>query len=134
MSDASAALIDSNVIIDVIGQDPVWRTWSVDALSARESAFVNPLVFAELCYVKPSPTEVETLLNRLEIGYCEVPKDALFLAAQAYKLYRRRGGAKTAPLPDFFIGAHAVALDVPIVTRDASRYQTYFPTAALITP
>ena len=133
MTDTSA-LVDSNVIIDIIGQDPTWMPWSVEALNSCESAWINPIVFAELCYFKNSPGEVEDLLSRLDLGYLELPKDALFLAAQAYKIYRQRGGTKTAPLPDFFIGAHAAALGVPIITRDVTRYQTYFPSVTLISP
>lgn len=129
-----SALVDSNVIIDIIGQDPNWMSWSIEALNSCESPCINPLVFAELCYVKNSPEEVEGLLNRLDLGYLELPKDALFLAAQAYRIYRQRGGTKTAPLPGFFIGAHAAALGIPIITRDVTRYQTYFPTVPLISP
>lgn len=129
-----SALVDSNVIIDIIGQDPTWMPWSVEALNSCDSAWINPIVFAELCYLKTSPGEVEELLNRLTLGYLEFSKDALFLAAQAYRIYRQRGGTKIAPLPDFFIGAHAVALGLPIITRDVTRYQTYFPSVTLISP
>lgn len=133
MNEASA-LVDSNVIIDIIGQDPTWMHWSIEALNSCESAWINPMVFAELCYLETSPGEVEGLLIRLDLGYQELSKDALFLAAQAYKIYRQRGGTKTAPLPDFFIGAHAAALGVSIITRDVTRYQTYFPSVTLISP
>lgn len=130
----ATALVDSNIIIDIIGKDPTWMPWSVEALNACESACINPMVYAELCYFKTSPGEVEDILSRLALGYLEFSKDALFLAAQAYRIYRQRGGTKTAQLPDFFIGAHAVALGVPIITRDVTRYQTYFPTVTLISP
>lgn len=133
MNEASA-LVDSNVIIDIIGQDPTWMHWSIEALNSCESAWINPMVFAELCYLETFPGEVEGLLIRLDLGYQELSKDALFLAAQAYKIYRQRGGTKTAPLPDFFIGAHAAALGVSIITRDVTRYQTYFPSVTLISP
>jgi len=135
MVDIPEALVDSNVVIDIIGEDTHWQSWSVDALESCETTFVNPLIFAELCYLKPSPTRVEKLLEGLEISYLEVlPKEALFLAAQAYKVYRSRGGTKIAPFPDFFIGAHAAVLGIPILTRDVTRYQTYFPTVTLISP
>lgn len=134
MIETPKALIDSNIVIDIIGEDHVWRTWSTEALESCEQAFVNPLVFAELCYLKPSPSSVEKLLDDLDIGYEEIPKEALFMAAQAYKWYRQRGGNKTSPLPDFFIGAHAAALGVPILTRDGNRYRTYFPTVPLVSP
>ena len=134
MTEVSSALVDSNVIIDIIGQDSTWMHWSIEALNSCESAWINPLVFAELCYLNNSSDEVEELLTRLDLSYLEFSKDALFLAAQAYKVYRQRGGTKTAPLPDFFIGAHAAVLGVPIITRDVTRYQTYFPTVTLISP
>lgn len=134
MTDTPQALIDTNVIIDILGGDPDWMEWSASALAACETAFVNPIVFAELCYFKSSPDAVEQLLGRLTIDYQELPKDALFLAAQAFRQYRNRGGLKTAPLPDFFIGAHGVASGVPVVSRDVTRYATYFPTLTLIHP
>lgn len=95
---------------------------------------MNPIIFAELCYQRTSSDEVNELLEELSVGYEELPRSALYLASQAYCLYCRLGGTKSAPLPDFFIGAHAVASGVPIVTRDVKRYQTYFPTVKLICP
>jgi len=134
MIESATALIDSNVIIDIVGEDPTWKDWSCRVLGSCRRAFVNPMVFAELCYLKPSPLEVEKLIADLDLDYHEIPKDALFVAAQAFKVYRRRGGSRTAPLPDFFIGAHAAVLGVPLITRDVSRYQSYFPTVPLICP
>lgn len=134
MSESPRVLIDTNVIIDITGGDPDWMQWSASALADCESAFVNPIVFTELCYFKSSPGAVEELLRSLAVEYQEVPKDALFLAVQAYRQYRRRGGLKMAPLPDFFIGAHGVVLGVPVLTRDPTRYRTYFPTLSLVCP
>ncbi len=134
MTEIASALVDSNVIIDITGGDLNWRSWSAGALQTCKSAYANPIIFAELCYVKQSPAKVNGLLNELNIGFQELSRDALFLAAQAYKLYRKRGGSKTAPLPDFFIGAQALDLGTPIITRDVSRYQSYFPTVRLISP
>ncbi len=130
----SIVLIDSNVIIDISRDDPEWKHWSVAALADCDNPVINPLIFAELSYVHASAAGVNQLLDRLEIGYEEIPKEGLFQAAQAYKNYRQRGGTKTAPLPDFFIGAHAAALGIPLLTRDAGRYKTYFPEVKLITP
>jgi predicted nucleic acid-binding protein len=129
-----SALVDSNIIIDIIGEDAAWFQWSAKALDACKSACINPIVYAELCYLKRSSSEVEDLIKRLELGYLELPKEALFLAAQAFRIYRQRGGNKSAPLPDFFIGAHAAALGIPIITRDVTRYRTYFPSVPLISP
>lgn len=134
MSEIDQVLVDSNIIIDIIGQDSHWMSWSINALSQYERAFVNPLVFSELCYLQSSAMEVEQVLASLDLDYVELPKDALFLAAQAYKHYRQRGGIKSAPLADFFIGAHAAALGVAILTRDVGRYQTNFPMVTLISP
>ncbi len=130
----SFVLIDSNVIIDISRSDPEWKDWSVSALADCDNPVVNPLIFAELSYVHASVAGVEKLLHRLEIGFEEIPREGLFLAAQAYKNYRQRGGTKTAPLADFFIGAHAAILDIPLLTRDVARYRTYFPKVILIAP
>ena len=134
MTSHSTAFVDSNIVFDITGRDPTWYQWSIVALASCEHLLINPIVFAELCYLKSSSSEVEQLLENLEISYHETPKAALFLAAQAFKLYRRRGGNKTSPLPDFFIGAHAASEGIPIITRDKARYQTYFPSVELISP
>lgn len=129
-----AVLVDSNVIIDIIRDDPSWAEWSLDALSSQTETRVNPIIFAELCYQQNSDEEVTELLGQIGLDYEELPREALFLASQAFKFYRSQGGRKTAPLPDFFIGAHAVASNIPILTRDVSRYRTYFPDVELICP
>ena len=134
MTELPTALIDSNVIIDITGRDRTWQEWSATALSRCQSALTNPIVYSELCYFKRSPTQVDALLTQLDITYREITKDALYLAAQAYRLNRTRGGNKTSPLPDFFIGAHALVMGIPIITRDVSRYQSYFATLQLIAP
>ena len=95
---------------------------------------VNPVIYSELCCRAESHTEVDTLLTELQIDYCELPRKALFLAGQAFVRYRKRGGTKSAPLPDFYIGAHAASLGISIVTREPSRYRTYFPETRLICP
>jgi len=129
-----SALVDSNIIIDIIGKDATWAHWSATALDSCKNACINPIVYAELCYFSSNSNQVEDLITRLELGYLELPKESLFLAAQAFRLYRQRGGTKSAPLPDFFIGAHAAALGISIITRDVTRYQTYFPNVPLISP
>ncbi len=134
MIDPGYALVDSNVVIDIVRQDSSWAEWSLDVLSRHEGLRVNPIIYAEICYQKASAAEVDALLKALELGYDELPRQALYLASQAFRYYRQCGGNKTAPLPDFFIGAHAAALGVPIITRDVGRYQTYFPTVTLISP
>ena len=130
-----AVLVDTNVIADVIYQDPVWASWANAQLSQfADGLLINPIVYAELCYRASSELEVDQLVAEFGFRYEELPKQALFLAAKAFRAYRQRGGTKTAPLPDFFIGAHAEAMGIPILTRDEGRYRTYFPAVALICP
>jgi predicted nucleic acid-binding protein len=129
-------LVDSNVILDVVNQDPVWEPWSSAALTqnAGQICLVNPIIYAELCGNTNSAQEVDAVLNALNLRYQEIPREALFLAAQAHLAYRRRGGTRSTGLPDFFVGSHAQAAGFPIMTRDRGRYQTYFPSVALIAP
>jgi len=134
MSDRLFTLIDSNIIIDIVQEDPEWFEWSVDELSRCFSAIVNPIIFAEVCYQRTSWEEVGDLLEDLEIGFQEMPKEGLYLASQAFRAYRQRGGMRTSPLPDFFIGGHAAAMGFPVVTRDVKRFRTYFPKVELIAP
>jgi hypothetical protein len=94
----------------------------------------DPIIYAELCGTANSVQDLDAVLNALNLGYREIPRDALFLAAQAHLAYRRRGGTRSTGLPDFFVGAHAQASGFPILTRDRGRYQTYFPTVTLIAP
>jgi predicted nucleic acid-binding protein len=128
-------LVDTNVLSDVIHDDPKWKPWALDQLLKYfGESLIDPVIFAELACRAASVKELEETLAPFELEYQEIPKPALFLASQAFIAYRGRGGTKTAPLPDFFIGAHAVILGIPILTRDAGRYKTYFPEVALIVP
>ena len=134
MSEAPFVLVDSNVIMDLIQRDKRWAEWSLETLSQFSQVRINPIIYAELCYQKTTAEEVDQLMEVLDLGFEELPRSALFLASRAFRAYRRRGGTKSAPLPDFFIGAHAAALGIPIITRDVVRYQTYFPMVPLICP
>ncbi len=128
-------LVDTNVIADVLYDDPLWAEWAKLQLTQNEGqTFINPIIYTELCYRARTASEVDQIIAGFAFDYEELPRTALFLAAQAYRLYRERGGVKTAPLPDFFIGAHAQAVRVPLLTRDKERYQTYFPGISLISP
>ena len=129
-------LVDSNVILDLANQDPVWSEWSRAAMEdhSRVGLIVNSMVYAELCCNAQSTSEVDALLNGMEVQMAEIPREALFFAAKAHLVYRRRGGTKTTPLPNFFIGAHAEVLGIAILTRDQGRYKTYFPSVRLIGP
>jgi predicted nucleic acid-binding protein len=134
MNDPPLVLVDSNVIIDIIQSDPDWLAWSVANLASHEHTMINPIIYSELCYQKTSVQELDQLMETLDLEFEELPREALFLAAQAFRSYRKRGGSKTSPLPDFFIGAHAATLGIPILTRDVARYKTYYPTVHLISP
>ncbi|MEA2491996.1 MAG: hypothetical protein QOH21_3788 [Acidobacteriota bacterium] len=130
-------LVDSNVILDLVTDDPKWGTWSAEALSraADESALaINPLIFAELSIGFATVEELEQLLPPEEFERLELPYEAAFLAGKAFLSYRRRGGVKGAPLADFYIGAHAAVRGMRLLTRDPRRYRTYFPTVQLIAP
>jgi predicted nucleic acid-binding protein len=135
-------LVDSNVLIDVIGRDPAWAEWSAEALrraAAEGPLAINPVIYAEVSVDFARIEHLEAALAELEIAVAEIPRRALFEAGKAFRSYRVRGGgradgARGGVLPDFFIGAHAVALGVPLLTRDAGRYRTYFPGLTLIAP
>ncbi len=134
MIESDYVLVDSNIIIDIVQRDPKWVVWSLNALVEHEAARVNPIIYAEICYQKTSVDETDQILESLDLGFEELPREALYLASQAYRHYRKLGGTKTAPLPDFFIGAHAAAKNIPIITRDVARYRTHYPTVELICP
>jgi len=128
-------LVDTNVLADVVHNDKVWAPWAQMQLARYSNGLVtNLMVYSELCYHAESHAEVDALLKEFGLIWDELPRQALFLASRAFQAYRQRGGTKTSPLPDFFIGAHAQIAGLPILTRDAGRYKTYFPTVPLISP
>src|SRR5947207_15319793 len=130
-------LVDSNVLLDVATSDPTWFSWSADALdaAASDSALaINPIIFAEISVGYKAIEEVERVAPSAEFRREPIPFEAAFLAGKAFLQYRRRGGARTSPLPDFFIGAHAAVANFRLLTRDPRRYRTYFPTVELIAP
>lgn len=133
----TAVLVDSNVLIDVLSEDPRWVGWSTGALTAAANRFrlvINPIVFAEVSVRYSSMEEVDTVLPPDLYGRESVPYEAAFLAGKCHLEYRRRGGSRLSPLPDFFIGAHAAVAGHQLLTRDAARYRTYFPKLSLIAP
>ena len=132
-----ATLVDSNVLIDITVKDPRWLTWSREAfIDAVEEGpvLVDQIVFAEVSIGYPTPEECESALQVQGVECVPIPWPAAFLAGRAFAAYKQRGGHKLAPLPDFFIGAHAAVAGLRLLTRDASRYRTYFPTVELIAP
>jgi predicted nucleic acid-binding protein len=130
-------LADSNVLLDIIKRDPQWLPWSRFALTHAlldNRVFVNPLIYAELSIAYQTPAQLDHVLKVLGVERTDLPWEAAYPAGQAFVQYRRRGGAKTSPLPDFHIGAHAQTAGFILMTRDANRFQTYFPSVPLITP
>lgn len=130
-------LADSSVLLDLFTADPVWLPWSRSALADALVAgpvVINQLVYAEVSVAWQNPAELDALLLRMKIERANLPWEAAHLAAQAFVAYRRKGGAKTSPLPDFFIHAHAQSAGLTLLTRDARRCRTYFPTVQLIAP
>ncbi len=129
-------LVDTNVILDIAFNDPNWADWADKQINRHQpdGLFINPVIYAELCAGAHNTDEVDEILTPLKIAVIEFQKASLFLAAKAFVQYRQRGGNRTSPLADFFIGAQADVLQTPILTRDTSRYQTYFPKVQLITP
>ena len=130
-------LVDANVLLDLITGDPAWAEWSVDHLeeAARSGPlFINDVIFAELSVRYERIEALEAFLEGAFLELVPIPRPALFLAAKAFQHYRKSGGQRSGVLPDFFIGAHAAVSDVPLLTRDARRYRTYFPTVKLVAP
>ena len=133
----SGLLIDSNVLLDIITLDPTWQAWSgaqVTMATTRNLAFINPIIYAELAPEFASGRALDHWLNSGNLRRLPLPYEAGWRASQAFLQYRRTGGMRRSPLPDFYIGAHAEAAGLTLVTRDTARYTTYFPTVALVTP
>jgi predicted nucleic acid-binding protein len=130
-------LVDSNIILDVFLDDPNWAEWSeskLEKFSAITNLYINPIVYSEISIGFTRIEELESVLNRAGFQMLDIPKEALFLAGKAFLKYRKNRGTKRSPLPDFYIGAHAAILEMELITRDESRYRTYFPTVKLISP
>ena len=130
-------LVDTNVLIDVLEDDPRWADWSIRQLRAQAQVHelaINPVIYAELSLAFSRYERLDAVIAGLGLILREVPRPALFLAGKAFARYRSAGGSKTGVLPDFLIGAHAAVEAWPLLTRDAQRYRAYFPSVALVTP
>ncbi|MES2092581.1 MAG: type II toxin-antitoxin system VapC family toxin [Actinomycetota bacterium] len=130
-------LIDSNVLLDIATRDPDWYEWSGTAMSSAARGgplYLNPLIYAEVSERFDDISELDRLLPPALLKRSTLPYSAAFLAGKAFMAYRRRGGRRRSPQPDFYIGAHAVVANLTLVTRDRARYSTYFPTVQLLTP
>jgi predicted nucleic acid-binding protein len=130
-------LVDSNVLLDILTRTPDWWQWSLRQF--EQAALSGPLVINDVVYTEvstryPSVDAVDSILRDLGVDLVAVPRAALFLAGKTYLRYRASGGVRTGVLSDFFIGAHAAAEQLPLLTRDVRRYRSYFPTVNLIAP
>ena len=130
-------LVDTNILLDIFHDDPAWRPWSElclrDALLKGEVG-INPIIYAETSLGFRAPETLDAELDAIAVTRLGLPYEAAFLAGRAFRRYRRAGGVRSSPLPDFFIGAHAEVAGLTVLTRDVSRFRTYFPTVRLITP
>lgn len=132
-----ATLVDSNVLIDVLSGDSVWADWSSQALARFGSEgllVINPVIYAEVSHRYSRKEALDRELPEDAFLRESIPWSAAFLAGKAYAKYRQSGGPRRSPLPDFFIGAHAAVAELRLLTRDASRYRTYFPKVELLAP
>lgn len=130
-------LVDSNVLLDVLTGDPRWSGWSGEALAEqaeREVLAINPIIYAEVSIGFVRIEELEDAVPASTFHRLALPWEAAFLAGKCFLAYRKRGGVRSSPLPDFFIGAHASVAGMTLLTRDAARYRTYFPKLHIIAP
>ncbi|MBM3648408.1 MAG: type II toxin-antitoxin system VapC family toxin [Alphaproteobacteria bacterium] len=130
-------LVDTNVLLDLVTDDPDWSAWSLARL--EEAALAGPILINDVVYAETSIRydrieDIDAMLAEAMIEVVATPRSALFLAGKAFQRYRKAGGTRTGVLPDFFIGAHATVQGWPLLTRDASRFRRYFPKLRLIAP
>ena len=133
----TAVLVDSNVLLDVATADPDWAGWASATLAEIADAaalVINPLIYAEVSVGYRRIEDLEAAVPERLFRRDPLPYGAVFLAGKAFLAYRRRGGERASPLPDFYIGAHAAVMGYRLLTRDATRYRTYFPTLDIIAP
>jgi predicted nucleic acid-binding protein len=134
---SSATLVDTNVLLDVLTEDPKWFDWSAEALAQaadRGVLVINHVIYAEVSVQFSRIEDLDEALPPGDYVRATLPWHAAFLAGKCFVKYRKLGGERRSPLPDFFIGAHAAVERWRLLTRDASRYRTYFPTIDVIAP
>ena len=130
-------LVDSDVILDIFLDNPAWAEWSLETLGkygSRTALYINAVVYAELSMGFEKIEDLEWAIGRGGFKMLEIPKEALFLAGKAFLKYRQQKGPKRSPLPDFFVGAHAAILEIPLITRNVANYRNFLPTVKLISP
>jgi hypothetical protein len=133
----AGVLVDSNVLLDVLTEDPRWLDWSSSALARAAEAevlIINPLIYAEVSVRFARIEDLDAALPTTLFRRDGLPWEAGFLAGKCFRTYRRGGGTRRSPLPDFYVGAHAAIRSHALLTRDGTRYRTYFPTLELIAP
>lgn len=129
--------VDSNIALDVFLNDPKWADWSESILDQYDQLgplYINAIVYSEISIGFKRIEDLESAIAKAGLQMLEIPKEALFLAGKAYFKYKKRKGMKRTPLPDFYIGAQAAVQDLVLITRDVSRYRSYFPTVKLVCP
>jgi predicted nucleic acid-binding protein len=130
-------LVDTNILVDVLEDDPDWVEWSLSQLQSQSKVhklIINPIIYAELSLAFSAFEALDAAIDQMSLDMIEIPKPALFLAGKAFAKYRHQGGTKNNVLSDFFIGAHAAVSGLPLLTRDTHRYKTYFPSVRLVAP
>ncbi|MGF1614538.1 MAG: type II toxin-antitoxin system VapC family toxin [Gammaproteobacteria bacterium] len=130
-------IVDTNVLVDVLENDPDWVEWSIGRirnLSKIHELAINPVIYAELSLAFDAVEELDAVVSDMDLKFVEIPRAALFLAGKAFIRYRKQGGSKTNVLSDFFIGAQAAVMGCAILTRDTKRYRSYFPSVAVLAP
>lgn len=130
-------LVDTNILLDLVTDDPNFAEWSIAQLEAASligPLIINDVIYAELSVRYDAKEDLHTFIIEARLKHEPVPNSALFLAGKVFQKYRKSGGVRTGVLPDFFIGAHAAVLELPLLTRDTGRYRTYFSTVDLVAP
>jgi predicted nucleic acid-binding protein len=130
-------LVDTNVLLDILQDDPQWAEWSqqqLETVSLTDSLAINAVIYSELSMAFERIEDLEAVIAEASLTLEPIPREALFLAGKVFLDYRRRQGAKQGVLPDFYIGAQAAVNGWPILTRDVGRYRSYFPTVRLVAP
>jgi predicted nucleic acid-binding protein len=130
-------LVDTNILNDVLNNEPRWADWSIHQLRVQSKIHVlsiNPIIYSELSCAFSKIEDLDDVVQVMGLKYVQMPKPALFLAAKAFQAYRKKGGTKHNILGDFFVGAHAAVSRLPVLTRDTQRYKTYFPSVQLVSP
>lgn len=133
----NGVLIDSCILLDLFTDDPHWADWSeniLDQYSQTNILYINSIGYTEVSIGFNQIEEIEKAINQIGITVLEIPREALFLAGKVFLKYRKNKGTRNSPLPDFFIGAHATVSSFDLITRDITKFKTYFPQVKLIHP